>query len=420
MTNQNNNTPISIVVGLLSGIIAASVVCATVIGSIYFNPGLISQWLDANQDVESALALNDDLNLTSDNKNIITQEDMVIQSVENVQPAVVSIAISKDVPIIEQYYEEDPFGGLFGPGSGFQIPQYRENGTEKQEVGGGSGFLVSADGLIVTNKHVIDDPQAEYAVTLMDGTQYTASVVARDPLNDIATIKIEGNDFPFLSFGDSDQIKSGQTVIAIGNALSEFDNSVSVGVVSGLARSIVAGDGFGSSELLDDVIQTDAAINPGNSGGPLLNLDGEVIGVNVAVAFGSENIGFALPANTIKNVVNSIKETGSISRPYLGVRFIAITPELVEANNMTIDYGVLVLRGETPTDLAVMPGSPADKAGIVENDIITEVDNQKINPENRLEKIIQKKQVGDNVSLKILHDGEEKEIKVTLEELKDN
>ena len=199
--------------------------------------------------------------------------------------------------------------------------------------------------------------------------------------------------------------------------MAEFRNTVSVGVVSGLSRSITAGNGRGQSEQLDEVIQTDAAINPGNSGGPLLDTTGKVIGVNVAVALGSENIGFALPANIASDIVDSVKETGRIVRPYIGVRYAMITPIFVEKNNLSVDYGALIARGETPDELAVMPGSPADKAGLVEGDIILEVDGAKLEGNTTLAKTIRKHKVGDNLNLKVLSKGNEKTVNVTLQEI---
>ena len=357
--------------------------------------------------------------------NGVLQEDMVVQAVEKSSPAVVSIIITKDVPKIEQYYVNpfgdqglnslnDPFGGM---GFGFQVPQYRQNGTEKKEVGGGSGFLVSEDGYIMTNKHVVEDEKAEYTVFLEDDAKYSAKVVARDPLNDIAVLKIEAKDLPFLTFGDSENLHVGQSVIAIGNPLMEFSNSVSVGVVSGLSRSIVAGGMLtGQAEHLDGVIQTDAAINPGNSGGPLLNLRGDVVGMNVAIANG-ENIAFSIPANLVKSVYESVKENGKIVRPYLGLRYVQISQQLKEKNKLAVDYGVLVMRGDTVEDLAVLPGSPADKAGLVENDIVLEIDGKKLDEDVSLARIIAGKNVGDTVKLKVLHKGEEKSIEIKLEML---
>ena len=350
------------------------------------------------------------------------EESRIIDVVEKASPAVVSIVITKDVPIIEQYYQEfDPFGDdffndFFGPnGFRFQIPQQKQNGTEKREVGGGSGFFISSDGYIVTNKHVVEDDKAEYTILTNDGKKYDAEILAKDSALDVAILKVKGSGFPYLSFGDSDRLRSGQTVIAIGNALGEFRNSVSVGVVSGLSRSVTAGDFFGRSEHLEGVIQTDAAINPGNSGGPLLDIKGNVIGVNVAVSRGAENIGFALTSNAVKSIADSVKEHGEIVRPYLGVRYVQITENLKKKNNLTVDYGVLVSRGETTENLAVIPGSPADKAGIVENDIILEVDGVKLEQGKSLASIIRQKQIGSTVKLKILHKGSEKTVEVKLE-----
>ena len=337
-----------------------------------------------------------------------TPKEPVIEVVEKVNPAVVSVVITKDVPVYEQYYESWGF---------FNIPRVRENGTKEQEVGGGSGFIVSNDGLIVTNNHVVSDESARYSVLLNDGTNYTVEVLARDSQLDVAVLKINQpieSALTFIDFGDSSKLELGQTVIAIGNALAEFQNSVSVGVVSGLSRSIVASDERGRSEHLDKVIQTDAAINPGNSGGPLLNLSGEVIGVNVATSRGAENIGFALPAEVVKQVVDSVKQYGEIVRPFLGARYTMVTSAIAKANNLSVDYGALITRGQTPEELAVMPGSPADKVGLVENDIILSIDSEDLK-DTDLSSVLRTKSVGQVLQLKVLSKGEEKTITVTLE-----
>lgn len=347
-------------------------------------------------------------------------EALVVKAVQSASPAVVSIVISKNVPVMEQYYEQqqDPFGDFFGGdfgGFNFSIPRLRQKGVQKKDVGGGSGFLVSDDGLIVTNKHVVEDAKAEYTVFTNDGKKHSAKVIARDPSLDIAVLRIPGTGYAHLTFADSDRLAPGQSVIAIGNALAQFRNTVSVGVVSGLSRSIEAGDNaIGSVEQLDDVIQTDAAINPGNSGGPLLNLRGEVVGVNVAEAQGSQNIGFALPANVVRGAVNSVKNGGKIVRPYIGVRYVQIDATLKEKNKLSVDYGVLVQRGTGDGELAVIPGAPADKAGIVENDIILEANGQKLDADHSLASVIRKKNVGDTLTLKVLSKGKEKIVSVTL------
>ncbi|MAZ29846.1 hypothetical protein CL655_01020 [bacterium] len=361
--------------------------------------------------------------LTEDQLQTPPTNSSVPDIVEQVIPAVVSISISADVPVFEQYYEDfwSPFGDFFGNGFGFQIPRQRQIGTERQEIGGGTGFFVSPDGYLVTNKHVVDQEGVEYTAVTQDGETYDVEVVAKDPSLDVAILKINADtDFPFLTFAETEEIRLGETVVAIGNALAEFPNSVSVGVVSGLSRDIVAGDGFRFRESLEGLIQTDAAINRGNSGGPLLNLNGEVIGVNVAMAGGSENIGFALPSDVVRSVYESVAEHGEIVRPFLGVRYLQITEEIAARNNLDIDYGVLIVRGETRGDLAVIPGSPADKAGLTENDIILEIDGQKLDGSKSLAALLRTYGVGEKITLKVLQDGEEKEIEVELEKAKND
>lgn len=359
--------------------------------------------------------------------SFVSQENSIINVVKKANPAVVSIIISKEVPKYDVSYKQtNPFGDIFGnnfPDMFFQTPTYTPNGTEKKEIGGGSGFLVSNDGLIVTNRHVVSDTKAEYTVFLNNGKKYTATVLARDPVLDVALIKITppvGTTFPYLEFANSDTLEVGQSVIAIGNALGQFKNSVSEGIISGLSRSITAGDNAGNSEQLDKVVQTDAAINPGNSGGPLLNLDGKVVGINVAVVSGSENVGFALPINSVKSAIDSVRKTGKIIRPYVGVRYIVINDALKNKNNLPVNYGILVQKGKDASELAVIPGSPADKAGIVENDIILEFNGQKIDENQSFLNLIRSKNVGDNINLKILSKGVEKTVYLKLEATPDS
>lgn len=348
------------------------------------------------------------------------RQDSVVNAVKTAKPAVVSIIVSKQVPKYTVSYDQnnDPFGGMF-PGM-FQTPVYTPNGTEKKQIASGSGFLISSDGMIVTNRHVVEDKDAIYDVLLNNGKTYSAKVLARDGVLDVALLKISVSDLPYLTLGDSDTLDVGQSVIAIGNALGEFKNTVSVGVVSGLSRSITAGDNSGKSERLDKVIQTDAAINPGNSGGPLLNLKGQVIGINVAVVQGSSNVGFALPINSVKTAIDSVKNTGKIVRPYIGIRYINITTELKDKNNLSVDYGILIAKGATATELAVIPGSPADKAGLVENDIILEVDGQKIDQDQDFSSLIRGKKVGDTINLKVISKGTQKFVSLRLEAAPDN
>lgn len=352
----------------------------------------------------------------------VRTDELVVRAVADASPAVVSIVASRDVPVIERYYV-DPFGSdpLFreffgGNGSGFQIPQYREKGTEKQEVSAGTGFFVSADGMILTNKHVVGDKEAEYTVFMNDGKKKLAHVLARDPLQDLAILKVEGADYPFLRLGDSSKVKIGQAVIAIGNALGEFRNTVSVGVVSGLQRSIVASGADSGPEALEELIQTDAAINPGNSGGPLMNVQGEVIGINTATARGAENISFTIPINKAKRDVASVAAHGKIIYPFLGVRYVIVAKELAEKEKLGRDYGALV--SGTGSQPAITPGSPAEKAGIRAGDIILELNGERVDGAHSFASLIQKREVGEEVALKIFRDGKELDIKVKLEERK--
>lgn len=353
-------------------------------------------------------------------EQVVDQDSIVVDLVERASPAVVSIVASKDVP---KFRNVGPFGGFpfffFDPFQEQDPQGDRGNGeTEKQKVGSGTGFFVSSDGLVVTNKHVVSDDGADYTVFTSDGKEHKATVLARDPVQDMAVMKVDGAGFPTLTLGDSDTIKAGQTVIAIGNSLGEFSNSVSRGIISGLGRDVTAGSGFGEEETLTNIIQTDAAINPGNSGGPLLDISGRVIGINVAVARGAENIGFAIPINSVKRAVEDVEKTGKISIPYIGVRYAIIDEEAQKDNNLPFDYGAIVLRGTKPTEFAVIPGSPADKAGIVENDIILEIDGTKIDADHPLGTIIAGYRPGDTVTLKVWHKGDTKDVKVILEERK--
>ncbi len=226
--------------------------------------------------------------------------------VKKVSPSVVAITLYQVVPVYENYYEQQEVYGL--PGFYMNVPKQRQIGTKKQEIGGGSGFFISSDGLIVTNRHVAMSDNVTYVVTTQNGKTYNARIVGRDTETDIALIKIQGVGFNKLTFINSNDIAVGQSVIAIGNVLAQFKNSVSVGIISGLGRSINATDGRGNVQTLSKVIQTDAAINPGNSGGPLINLEGNVVGVNVANVSGGQNIGFALPVDVVQAAIKRLNK----------------------------------------------------------------------------------------------------------------
>ncbi len=345
-----------------------------------------------------------------------SQEEAIIKGVEDIWPAVVSIVISKDVPVAQQYFFEE-FEWFFDEQFRIEIPQYDDRGTEKREIGGGTGFIVSEEGLVLTNKHVVLEQDAEYTIFANNGKSYPAKVLARSPLHDIAVLKIEqeGTErFSTVKLGDSDSLKIGQTVIAIGNALGEFRNTVSVGVVSALGRTITASGG-GIVETLEDIIQTDAAINVGNSGGPLLNLKGEVVGINTAMAVEAQNIGFAIPINQAKKSIEQVKTLGKIVYPFLGIRYVLLDEIIKMENDLPVNYGAWLKKG-SQGEPAVESDSAAQKAGLQENDIILEFNGEKINTENSLAKIIMKYNPGDKVVLKVLRNGQERMVEIILGE----
>ncbi len=350
----------------------------------------------------------------------VQYEQAVVQSVKQASPSVVSIVITKDLPVIEQC-PYNPFSNLppgfqdfFGNGSGFQFTQPCQKGTQEQQIGGGSGFIVSSNGLILTNKHVVADTAANYTVLTSDGKKYNAKVLARDPVQDLAVLKIDAANLPVMQLGDSNSLELGQTAIAIGNSLGQFSNTVSVGVISGLARTITASGADFGSETIQGVVQTDAAINPGNSGGPLLNLKGEVIGINTAIVSGAQNIGFAIPIDQAKRDIQSVEATGVIKTPYIGVRYTTITPDFASAQKLSVDHGALV-RGSAAGP-AVVLGSPAAKAGLQAEDIILEVDGQAVDTDHSLSTLIQQYNVGDTVTLQVQRGSQVLTLPLTLAE----
>lgn len=357
------------------------------------------------------------------------EERATIDVVRSASPAVVSIVVRKEVAAIPRGNFLTPFGAPFDDFFEFGIPipaprprpQPSEGGRgAKQQVGGGSGFIVTSDGYIVTNRHVVSDLDAEYAVLLSDDREFSAKVLAKDSLNDLAILKIDvgvaGGSLPVLELGDSDEVQIGETVIAIGYALSEFRNTVTKGVISGINRRVVAGDGSGASEVIQEAMQTDAAINPGNSGGPLLNLRGQVIGVNTAVSREGQLIGFAIPINLAKYAIDSVIRDGKIVRPWLGVRYLVVTERLATEQTLPADHGALVVRGTNPAEVAVVSGSPADRAGLRENDIITAVNGEAIDEDHPLANRIARRKPGDRIQLTVLRNGKERTINVTLGE----
>jgi serine protease Do len=404
------------------GIIVMCAFIGGVAGGIFVTP-LYSQ-AGILQDIfggfvgQSVQDQSDTLTQTPQDLSVVDYEHAVVTAVKSATPAVVSVVVSKDLPVIKQC-PYDPFANLPDQfkqffGGGTQLYQPCQQGTSKQEIGGGSGFIVTSDGLIVTNKHVVEDEQAEYSVVTNDGKTYAATVKARHPLLDIAVLKIDASGLPTLNLGDSSDITLGQTVIAIGNALGEFGNSVSRGVVSGLSRTITASTHGGATENLENVIQTDAAINPGNSGGPLLNIQGNVIGINVATVSGAQNIGFAIPINAAVNAIESVKTTGEITVAFLGVHYITLNADNVKQLELPIDHGAHLFSSDESS--AIEKDSPAEAAGLKDKDIIVAIDGEQLTSDHSLASIIAQKRPGQSVSLDVWRGGQMITLSTTLAE----
>lgn len=335
---------------------------------------------------------------------LLEEEEATIAVVERVTPAVASIVVKKEITR-QRGYTGNPFQPV-------PLEQIQEQ-TELVEVSGGTGFFVTEDGYMLTNKHVVDEPDGQFFVVTNDGDELPAELVAMDPYEDIAILKVEGDNFEVATLGDSERIQIGQTVIAIGNTLSEFRNTVTKGVVSGIDRRVTAG-GFYDAEIIDEAIQTDAAINPGNSGGPLINLLGEVIGINTAVSYEGESVAFAIPINEAQQAVEDVIAYGRIIRPWLGVRYVLVIPG--EETEIQYEIGALILSGEQPGEVAIFEGSPADNAGLQEDDIIIAVNGEQFSEGAGLAEIIGEYRPEDQITLTIIRDEQLMEVEVTLDE----
>jgi len=340
-------------------------------------------------------------NISVNRQNVVYEESVVTKVIEDALPSVVTVGIIKTTQSSATYQFDpfNPFGGLQ------QIPGQKQ----KIDQNIGSGFIVSADGFVITNKHVVSDEAAGYKILTNDNKKYDVDKIYRDPLNDLAILKINASNLKALPLGDSSHLKLGQLTIAIGTPLGEFTNTVTTGIVSGLGRGITAGSPFeGFVEKLDNVIQTSAPISPGNSGGPLLNSSGQVIGINTAIAQEGQNIGFAIPVNVIKELLTNFEKNGSsFERPYIGVRYQILDRKTAIANGL--------VEGAYITE--VIDGSPAQKAGLQQEDVIMEFDGQKIKggDDQGLAKMILQKKVGDTVRIKYWRNGDTKEATMTLE-----
>jgi serine protease Do len=339
----------------------------------------------------------------TEQRQVILKESQVISDIaKQAGPSVVSVNVTS------QSTQTDLFFGFTNP-------------VEQQSAG--TGIIISADGYVLTNRHVVPAGAQTVSVTLSDGTELTdVQVVGRtndsDPL-DIAFLKIKdkkGKELKPAKIGNSSKVQVGDKVVAIGNALGQFQNTVTSGIISGYGRNVQAGDSQGSnSETLQNLFQTDAAINEGNSGGPLVNINGEVIGVNTAIAGnGAENIGFAIPINDVQGLIKSVLEKGKLERPYLGVRYVSLTDDYAYQFNLNVKRGAYIVPS-TGGRRSILPGSPAEKAGLKEKDIITKIDGTAIDENNTLTSLLGKHSVGDEVSLTIVRNGKEQTVKVKLE-----
>jgi len=344
------------------------------------------------------------------------EKSRIITTIKKVIPAVVSIVITKRLRQLEEELRERfyPFYPFFPP---IQIPREMIDSKGRIRIGGGSGFIFDSSGLILSNRHVISEPNVEYTVITHDEKRYPARVLATDPTTDVAIIKIEPKKpLPTVKLGDSNELELGQTVLAIGYALGIFQNTVSKGIISGLSRAIVARTkGLlleESEERLKGLIQTDAAVNLGNSGGPLVNVFGEVIGINVAAVIGAENIGFAIPINAAKRALVSFKKYGRIARPFLGVKYLTVNKRVQQELKLPVDYGALIIRSRG----AIVLGSPADKAGLLPGDIILECNGKKISTKKTLSDHLEEFNAGDEIELSVLRGTEKFRIKITLAE----
>jgi len=322
---------------------------------------------------------------------ISNEYQQTIKAVEKAIPAVVAILMFKSPEQVKQKIDKTIFEHLSRDKNGLVC------------LGSCSGFFVSSDGYVLTNRHVVEDKEAVYEV-VWKHHHYSCQILARDEMTDLAVLKIEGKDFPFLPLGDSSKLKLGQTVIAIGNALSEFENTVSRGIISGLSRHVQT-DLENMNREFSGLIQTDAAINPGNSGGPLINLFGQAIGVNTAVVLGVENIGFAIPINQAKAILKDIKQYGKICRPNLGVRYLLINDDLQKEHQLPFNYGAFLVYETLPGQKGVISGGAAEKIGLKEGDIILEINGKRINKDYNLADVLKEHQLGEKIKITFWHQG---------------
>ncbi len=375
------------------GVLKVSPALISLLFLLNISVGFLGGWLGAKSFTHQGSGPD----MNAQRQSIVDEGDVITEIASTVGESVVSINV------ISQSQQQS----FFGPRS-------------FSRASAGTGFILSKDGIVLTNRHVIPDGATEVTITLSDGTELEdVEVLGRtassDPL-DVAFLKIndaEGKDLKPVELGDSSDMKVGQKVIAIGNALGKFQNTVTTGIISGFGRNLSANDPSGT-DALQNLFQTDAAINQGNSGGPLVNINGQVIGVNTAVAGGgAENIGFAIPIDDIKGLITGVLENGKFERPYLGVRYVQLNEEISVAFDLEVSNGAYIVEGSRG-QTAIEEGSPADEAGIKVGDILTKVNGKEIDSRHTLVTLVGREKVGSKIDITLIRDGEEKTVIVTL------
>ncbi len=340
---------------------------------------------------------------------ISSEEKKIAKTIEKVMPAVVTVVITKKATEVKKELKLKDA----------EIPPSKIDARGMVQVGGGSGFVVDSKGIILTNKHVVSEPNSNYKIITADNKDYAAEIIAGDPVNDVAILGIkQESKLPFINLGDSDKLRLGETALAFGNALGLFKNTVSKGIISGLSRTISARETPSAPvQEMRGMIQTDAAINIGNSGGPLTNQEGNVIGINSAVAAGAQSIGFAIPINMAKRDLDDLKKYGKIKRPLLGIKYLTLNKDLGEKLNLPVSDGAYIT-GEHSFDKAVVPNGPADKAGLKEGDVILEWDNNELTTEKTIQDFLENCAVGQKVKIKFIRNKRGLETEIELAERK--